>query len=184
MINMKNIIAFLFFINFALSSEAQKKRPILTVLELSITSTSQYCGGAAPPQELQDNLAKPKPLENKVIYVRKDKNDLSTPILYTLTTDLNGRASLKLAPGKYTFVDASKKDRLLYDALLIKHKEATGQAGPIDPKCLLEYMTNPDFEVIIPKTKKKATKKVGFNYFLSCNWAGVPCAEFRGQYPP
>lgn len=181
---MKILIAILIFIAFSFVSVAQKKKPVLTALELTITSTSQYCGGADPPKELIDHLAKPKPLENKLIYVRKEKNDLSTPILYTLTTNLNGRASLKLAPGKYTFVDATKKDRLLYDSLLMKHREATSQAGPIDPKCLMDYMSTPDFEVIIPKTKKKRTMKVEYNYFQSCNWAGVPCAEFRGQYPP
>jgi hypothetical protein len=164
--------------------DAQKGNSSSTTIELFITSTSQYCGGAQPSQDMLDMLAKPEPMENKVLFVRKNTNDLRSKILYTITTNVHGRASLKLPPGKYSFVDASKRDIPLYDSLIAEHKEAKNQAGPIDPKCLLEHMTKSDFEVIIPKTRKKRVMKVGYNYFHSCNWAGVPCAEFRGQYPP
>lgn len=176
------LILFMFVAKYAHS----QKRTIgnLNLVEIYITSTSQYCGGAQPPPELLDRLSKPKPYENKVLYVRKDTNDLKSKIMYTLTTGKNGRVSIKLPPGKYCFVDASKKDIQLYESLLTKHKEPTHQAGPIDPKCLMTFMSESDFQVVVPRTRKKKRINVEYNYFHSCNWAGVPCAEFRGQYPP
>ena len=182
--SIRNLIFILVYLFFAFNLQAQKKKPILMTVELSITKTIQYCGGAAPPNDLIEEMRTPKPFENKVIYVRKNSNDIATPILYTITTDANGKAKLNLPTGKYSFVDGSKKDRILYDSLLLKHREATDNAGPIDPKCLMDYMMQSDFEILIPKLKKKATKKLNYNYFIGCNWSGVPCAEFRGQYPP
>jgi hypothetical protein len=150
---------------------------------LIITQTNQYCGGAPPPRELLDKIATPRPFEKKVLYIRKNTNDLRAKILYTVVTDSLGTAVLTLPVGKYTVVDDDKKDIALYDSLVLKYKNGTENAEPIDTACLMKHMSSPDFELVV---KRSASKKmeVKFNYFHGCNWAGVPCASFRGQYPP
>jgi hypothetical protein len=44
-------------------------------VNIKITQTSSYCGGAAPPRELIEQLNTPVPLAGKVIYLRKGKTN-------------------------------------------------------------------------------------------------------------
>lgn len=162
---------------------AQKNRPILHTINFYITSTSQYCGGAPPPKEYLDALNTPQPLANKKLYLRRDTQDIRKPMLYTLTTNDSGRVSIRLKAGKYVVVDETKKDMALYHTLCEKYKEKTNKTGPIDPKCLMDYMSTADFGFEVKPSRKIQRLKVSHNYFKSCNWAGVPCVNYTGYYP-
>lgn len=179
----KSIIGAIILSIWIQTIRAQKTIKSDISVEITITQTEQYCGGAAPPKEMLDELNRPKPYVNKTLYIRKDTNDLDAAILYKLTTDTKGKALVKLKPGRYSIVDENKKDRALYNSLMTKYKEGTERAGPIDQDCLMRYMSTPDFVVIVKKEARRTRAKAYFNYFHSCNRSGVPCAKFLGHYP-
>ena len=78
-----------------------------------IIQTSAYCGGAAPPQELIDELRREKPFPDKELYVREgDINLLSKPIIKEFVSDKDGKFEISLTPGKYCIIEKIKKEEL------------------------------------------------------------------------
>ena len=147
-----------------------------------ITETQSYCGGAAPPQDLLDELSKPKPIKGYYLYVRRNSNEMKNPILHRIITDSNGKFKINLPVGIYSVVDESKKDSQVYNEYINTYKQASESFGPIDVKCYLKYFSTPDFSIKVEKAKK--TINIEYNYHRSCSWSRTPCIEFRGQYPP
>ncbi|MCB9263021.1 MAG: hypothetical protein H6607_11660 [Flavobacteriales bacterium] len=64
-----SLAAILLFLLF--SSEKCKNKDLVSV-QLKITETETYCGGAAPPDELIQDLQTPKPLSSRKLYLFKD----------------------------------------------------------------------------------------------------------------
>jgi len=176
------------FLIFGLSlvhaqAKKSKKRVSSVAVNGSITQTSNWCGGARPTEEMEREFRTPKPFDNCTLYVRKDSNQLTKPILHTLTTDARGKFQLRLSPGKYVVVDILKKNDSVYQSTIHKYKEATQTTGPIDISCYNNFVALPDFTIIVPKNATKSVN-VSHNYHQHCNWSGAPCVEFRGPYPP
>jgi hypothetical protein len=175
----------LIFCASEVSSQKKKirKRVTTTLVTIELTETSNWCGGARPSEEMEKEFRTPKPYPNCRLFLRKDTNAISKPVLYTIVTNEQGKASIKLLPGKYTVVDIKKKDDSVYNATLEKYKNATETTGPIDINCYKIFMAEPDFKIIVPKSMPKSLK-VTHNYHKYCDWSGAPCVEFRGPYPP
>ena len=70
-----------------------------------VLQTSSYCGGAAPPPELLQELATPKPLANKTLYIKNGTANSNSPSL-PFTSDSEGRFTLALSAGAYCIVEA------------------------------------------------------------------------------
>lgn len=172
-------------LSISLGSCAQRKKMTagaeITVYG-TLTQTSMWCGGARPPEELVKELATPKPLDTYDLYIRKDTNNLSNPILYKVKTDKNGNFTLKLKAGKYVVVDSKKKDKATYKATLEKYKTETETTGKIDKDCYAQFVATPDFEIVVPKSAKGSIK-VSHNYHRTCDWVGTPCVEYKGALP-
>ena len=66
---------------------------------LSVTYTSEYCGGAYPDDEILEELMVPKPFEKETIYIFNNDN-VQDIVSYQLNKE--GKVSLNLQVGKYT----------------------------------------------------------------------------------
>lgn len=172
------------FLTGDISAQKRKLRKSVatTLVTINLTQTSNWCGGARPSEEMEREFRTPKPYPNCELFLRRDTNVISKPILYKVTTNAEGKASMRLTPGKYVVVDIQKKDDSVYKATLEKYKNATETTGPIDSSCYKIFMAEPDFTIIVPKSRPR-TLKVSHNYHKHCNWSGAPCVEFRGHYP-
>ena len=162
--------------NSAQSERKVKKYSVAGV----ITGTSNYCGGARPSDEMLADIATPKPIPNKKIYIKKGEiNSFKNKILLTLITDSAGKFQAKLPPGKYLIVDGDKKDMTYYNQLLKEHKEQTKNFDAVDSTCLNEWYLKPDFTFEVKHTE---IKNISVNYHKAC--FNLPCIQFRGPYPP
>lgn len=171
---------FLFTILFCSVLSAQKGW--VTVRGL-ITYTSQYCGGARPPEELLKELATPKPYAEKVIFIKKgNQNPFTNKVLYRIKTDSLGRYSVKLKSGIYIIVDGLKENKKMYDSIVHKYAVKTSATGVIDTVCYKNFYETPD--KIFKITSKMKSLNDTLNYFKGCNWSGSPCVPFTGFYPP
>lgn len=183
----KFFLPFVFlFIICGLSAQKRKvlsKSSTLIPINITITQTSNWCGGARPSEEMEREFRTPKPFPDCKVYIRKDSNILYSPILYSLTTNANGKINVKLPPGKYIVVNELKRDDSVYKATMERFKEATENTAPIDTQCYKIFMAEPDFVIIVPNRKSKGISKT-HNYHKHCNWSGAPCVEYRGPYPP
>jgi hypothetical protein len=127
------------------SNQSEKKVKKYSVSGV-ITGTSSYCGGARPTDEMLADIATPKPIPNKKIYIKKGEINLfKSKVLLTLITDTVGNFKAKLPPGKYLIVDEDKKDLTYYNRLLKEHKEETKSFDAVDSICLKEWFLKPDF---------------------------------------
>ncbi|MBI5488347.1 MAG: hypothetical protein HY905_13520 [Deltaproteobacteria bacterium] len=78
-----------------------------------LTTTSTYCGGPAPSQEMLDALATPRPAGGILLIASPGGvYDPSQPETARLTTDGDGRFTLAAAPGTYCLVVMAKADFL------------------------------------------------------------------------
>jgi len=68
------------------------------IINLTIEYTSNYCGGANPPDELLERLKIPKAYANMDIYISKESNINN---VIKITADANGKVTTSLSDGKY-----------------------------------------------------------------------------------
>lgn len=75
-----------------------------------VVQTSDYCGGAAPTQEMIEFLKKEKPFPHKELFIRPGTLNRFRPILQKFVADAEGNFKIALPPGDYCLVEESKKD--------------------------------------------------------------------------
>jgi hypothetical protein len=158
---------------------APKKKAKKIPVSGTVTGTYSYCGGARPSDEMLAQLATPKPMPGKRIYIKKGEvNSFDSKVLLVLTSDAKGNFHTKLAPGKYLIVDSTKKDMTYYNMLLKNYKVQTEHYEAIDTLCLKEWFMKPNavFEVV-----DKEVKDVIVNFHKTCDDV-LPCSRFRGPF--
>lgn len=69
----------------------------LIEIQFSVQYTSEYCGGAYPPDEVLKALDVERPLKNKELIIKRKDADET----YSLMCDAKGVASLSLPQGQY-----------------------------------------------------------------------------------
>ena len=107
-----NLVVCLMLAGF-LACSAQKNKGKMYILTGTITQTTQYCGGAQPAQEMLNDLEKPQPLADKILWIRSGKaNNLSKPLLKT-KSDSYGNFTIILPAGKYCIIEESKGKRFV-----------------------------------------------------------------------
>ncbi|MBN1771451.1 MAG: hypothetical protein JXB32_09330 [Deltaproteobacteria bacterium] len=89
--------------------------------------TRSYCGGARPPDELLEELARPVPRDHTQFVVRPGTvHDPRQPVTTRVSTDAEGRFSFAAAAGDYCLVTVDK-----HDFLGPQGDPAAGEAIPV-----------------------------------------------------
>jgi len=87
--------------------------PNLRKISGSVIQNSDYCGGAAPPPGLIDELQKEITFPNKKLYIREGNiNSFSKPIIREFISEENGTFNISLPSGRYCIIEDIKKDEL------------------------------------------------------------------------
>ena len=159
-------ILFSFFVTSSIIAFAKKEK--LHEVHVTITQTSSYCGGAAPPQEMLERLSRPQPYANQVYYIGKIGKKKST--FQKITSDTLGAFLLQLAVGKYVVFSAEKMKPFIMPA--------SNKYTKYDAACLRKQYATPDasFEI---KNKNVA---VNWNVHHACFYS-LPCTIYRGPMP-
>lgn len=151
-------------------------------ITLFFTQTSSYCGGAAPPEELLQSLTTPIPLTGEKFYVRKgNKNNPDEKPILEWVSDANGIASFHLNPGEYYVVFENKLDRSTFEEYVNIYGKGNNYYGPIDTKCLEEWLLKPELVFIVSDTGENSFT---INTHKPCSWNSVPCTQYTGPLPP
>lgn len=171
-------ILVLLIIGCVFLSATQKKYTVL----IELTHSSSYCGGAAPSEELLNELQTPKPFANKKLYLKRgNQNTVESKILREVVADSLGIIKLQLTPGYYFLVDEEKKDRTYYDYVVKTYKVQTKEEGPVDMDCFNKWFTTPELSINL---SAKSPKKFKLNINHECKWSGKPCIPYFGPVPP
>jgi hypothetical protein len=152
--------------NLFFSQKRINKSSHFSIVKGVVNQTSSYCGGARPPDDLLEELAKPKPLTNYKLYIKKNTPSIIDAIIMdSIITDQNGRFTLKMPKGNYIFVDSIYKDREHYN---------------LDTNCLLNRFNTPllDFKI----TRKNQLLKP-IRIHRNCDYNKIPCVNYKGALP-
>lgn len=175
-----------YFLVLSLLAIAACKRPVSKQAEEKLVSgtilqTEAYCGGAAPSQQMLDELRMPKPLAGKTIYLKRgQENDPEAPVVASATSDQRGEFSLSLASGWYVVVDESKKDKASYNYMLANFAKESAQYSPVDRKCLDQWIGEADLVFEVADTDLSG---VNITFHKPCSWNSFPCVRFIGKRP-
>lgn len=157
---------------FAIGQKSYRNKGFFQIKGM-VTSTADYCGGAAPSEEMLEGLRTPKPLANKVILVKYGSfNTEKSRVVKRIVTNANGEFSISLKKGyDYIFVEEWKgmPYKLPEDTEWIKW----------DTTCYKKWYETPDFTL----RKNKAIKGVKMNFHKSC-FFNPYCGAYSGPLPP
>ncbi len=162
-------------LNFARTATSDETAPAAGRRTVSgrVVQTSEYCGGAAPTEEMLESLRKEKPFPHKELFIRAGTlNKYSWPIVQKFTSDAEGSFKIALPPGDYCVVDASKKDELKIPATA----KGNQKEGESRANCLQKWYRTCDK---ILNVGKQNLKGVVIKFHHPCN---PPCAP--GGPPP
>jgi len=144
-----------------------------------VTQTYSYCGGAAPPREILEQLAEPKPFPNKKFHVIKgDTNTTSHKIILSFTSDTAGNFSFQLEPGTYSIL-------LEEQAFLPDAKKYKTQSINVDEECYKSWWAKPYYLLEVEgSSKTTSVKGLNFNFHHRCFIENdIPCLQYNGALP-
>lgn len=149
------------------------------VVSGKISKTESYCGGAAPPQQLEDELRKEKPYPIKKLYVREGNINLnSKPLIVEFTSDENGAFSFGLSKGTYCIFEEYKKAPFDLNSLR-KNYEVVSQ------QCVERLWQTCDKILVIDNDD---VSDFDIKYDLKCfgerDYNNRPCIVYDGPLPP
>lgn len=142
----------------------------------NVMLTRSYCGGAAPSQEMLDNLRIPIPFEGLKVHARQGTaNDLKKPLLRTTTTDANGNYSFQLPAGEYC---------IIYDerAKLPDTKNFEASHLIYDQECFVEWVKACDATVKVTDANVSAPSFTLRQPCMKSYYSN--CIRYQGPYPP
>ena len=146
----------------------------------TITQTFSYCGGAAPPQELLEKMAEPKPFPKKKLFLIKgDTNTASHQVILNFVSDSAGNFSFQVEPGTYSII--LEEQVSAPDAKKYKTPTQT-----IDEECYKKWWATPYYSLEVEAGSKTTTiKGLNFNFHHRCFISSdVPCLQYDGPMPP
>ncbi len=173
------IVILLMFLNmsFVACQVIHKKEKPLKTYKVSgkVTQTFAYCGGAAPSQELLDQLAKPVAYAGKKFFIRRGKtNSINAKMIKSFTSGKEGEFSFILSPGTYSIILEEQLN-------IIKAGDLTKEFIEVDEKCLKEWWTKPYY---LLEVKNKQITDLNFNFFKRCFFSNdIPCSTYNGPQP-
>lgn len=150
-------------------------------VELIITQTHSYCGGAEPTPDILERLRTPAPFEGKTIHLRKGNfNCIHKKIFATATMGATGIISLNLPLGTYSVVGDDKKDKKKYRFFLKRFATASASRSAIDKPCLNDWLKQPEAIIEVKEGENRFT----INFHHRCDWDAIPCSSYSGPLPP
>lgn len=166
------VTSIIYILIFNQQVNAQKKNSCCNISG-TVTSTSQYCGGAEPSRELLDEYGRPKPMAGKELFVKAGKeNSKKNKIVCSFKTDSLGNFKFQLAKGSYCIVEKSKTA-----TLVIPENDAT---STWDVNCLKTEYSKCDCQL---EVTDKDLSGIQINFHTPCPWS-VPCRQYEGPLPP
>ncbi|MEP7164078.1 MAG: hypothetical protein ABI741_05250 [Ferruginibacter sp.] len=140
-----------------------------------VTQTFSYCGGAAPSQDILEELAKPVAYAGKKFYIRRGEiNDTKNKVIKSFTTGKDGDFCIRLAPGTYAIILEEQLDT-------INIKDYTKPDQLVDEQCMLSWWTKPYY---LLKVKDSNIRKLNFSFFHRCFISiEIPCISYQGPQP-
>ena len=141
-----------------------------------VTQTYSYCGGAAPPKQLLDQLATPVAYAGKKFYIRPGKtNSAKIKTVKSFTTNSAGEFSFRLSPGTYAIILEEQLHK-------IKAGDYAKQDRSVDEKCLQQWWVKPYY---VLEVKGRNTNGLNFNFHHPCFISNdIPCITYNGPMPP
>jgi hypothetical protein len=167
--------------NLFFSQKRINKSSHFSIVKGIVNQTNSYCGGARPPDDLLKELAKPKPLTNYKLYIKKNTPSIIDAIIMdSVITDKNGRFALKMPKGNYIFVDSIYKDREHYNQMVRLILNDNENYSNLDTNCLLNRFNTPllDFKI----TRKNQLLKP-IRIHRNCDYNKIPCVNYKGALP-
>ena len=166
-----------FFIGLLLwviPASAKKKSPTVWV-HIQVTQTSDYCGGAAPSEEMLSRLKTPTPLKQKTIYIRAGSpTSAEIKTIQVAKSDSNGMIHVALKGGRvYHLVEEWKAKPFV--------EPKNTEYIQWDMTCLRKAYTTPD--LIIDLRKSRIPVKRSVNYHKPCFFHPY-CGNYSGPLPP
>ncbi len=145
----------------------------------TVTIASNYCGGAAPSREMEEELARPKPYPGKKLYLRKGKtNDVRSPLIDSVITDAEGKFHLQLKPGDYCLLLPEQKSMAAFNAL-----RGYQQLVVTDEACFKNWFAKGFYTFRVEEDGHSVEFKL--DIFRQCFVPeGVDCLDYIGPYPP
>ncbi len=151
----------LILIGFMAASTACKSRKTdkVPVSHFYFEKIEQYCGGAAPSQEMMDEISLPRPMTQTTFYFYpSDAYGQTEPFI--LTTDDKGKASARIPAGQYSIHLHSPESALKE---LEKYKDMD-----VNEDCLREFLQMSKFDIPI---SFEEDREIQIPIMLDCN----PC---------
>lgn len=128
----------------------------------NIQHTRTYCGGAAPTEDMIENMKKEIPFANHKFAIKKGTTDLASQAIFKeITTDANGNFNVSLPKGTYSVQ--------IWEKTQDYEKGIMGKFGSTEG--CKKWKNTADF--IITATKKVKTVQT-FKMHLGCNACTPP----------
>jgi hypothetical protein len=179
---MKLYFILIFFIpNLLFSQKKVKSSKNFSIVKGIVNQTYSYCGGARPPDELLIELAKPKPLSNYKLYIKKNiPSIIDAIIMDSIITDQNGRFNIRLKKGNYVFIDSNYKDRNQFNQLVKFILDDQENYSQLDSNCLLNRFNLP---LISFKINQRTHHLKPIIIHRNCDYNKIPCVNYKGPLP-
>jgi hypothetical protein len=155
---------------FSFTLLSGKKKAVQYAVEGTIFEIQPYCGGAAPPPELEHPI--PKPKEGIKLLIREGNyNNPEEPVIDSLISDKEGKFIIKLAPGTYSLIEPWKKGKFAVPQ--------NSQYTTYDTACYRKRYYESDYTLVV----KNKMKDVAITFQRYCSWS-QPCVKYDGPKPP
>jgi hypothetical protein len=144
----------------------------------TITSSSSYCGGAAPSFEEEEYYRRERPY-TCWLYVRKGgSNNLNKPIIDSTCTDSQGFFMFHLPPGDYTIITSEQRDPKTIERII----NVQSNDLLVDEGCVRQWFNYGLFKVSITDSD---IHDLNHNFHSRCFVPySIPCIHYTGPYPP
>ncbi|MFM2386134.1 MAG: hypothetical protein RL660_891 [Bacteroidota bacterium] len=162
---LRNSIFLIMLFAFQQTVNAQVKYFTATI---NCTQSSSYCGGAAPDDELLEELAKQKPHIGAVYYIVKGSKR-SSKIYKKVTADANGVIKVVLPAGKYAVLREDQIKKFV--------PSINDQYWLWDNKCLQAKHEQP---LLLMTVNKHAS--FDLHVHKDCFWQNA-CGIYKGPLP-
>lgn len=162
-----------------LEEKTQEGAPVPTQLVRGqVMVVGQYCGGAAPSEEMMEEFRTPRPLADYPVMIHYGSDHRGTHNgRWLLQTDAQGYWEVKLSAGDYCLVAGEKTKS--------NPKVPQRQEGylEVDARCYAEWLETCDqtFHVGFEEMKED----ILLTLYAKCFIPGYdPCSQYTGPLPP
>ena len=155
---------------FSFTLLSKKKKAPTYSIEGTIFEVRPYCGGAAPPPELEH--PKPAPKAGLKLYIPKGNfNNPKEKIIDSIVSDSAGHFKIQLPAGTYSLIEPWKKGKYIVpkDQPYVHY----------DTACYRKVYHESDYTLVV----KNKMKDVDITFQRSCPW-WQPCSQYDGPLPP